>query len=120
MEPRCTPSGQPCWTCKKACGGCSWSGVGPDGRPKFEPVKGWKARKIRKHDNGNVVMETYKILFCPEYEEEEPRDEYVALEPKVRGLTKGGLTNRQIALLLGITMADVRTVQGRLKAEGLL
>lgn len=50
---------QLCWTCKKACGGCSWSRDG-------EPIKGWTAEK-------NVIplnrkyAETYKVSKCPEY-----------------------------------------------------
>lgn len=55
-------STQPCWTCKKACGGCSWSS-------KLKPVKGWKAKKVQKHEHGHN-WETYRIEHCPEYEEE--------------------------------------------------
>lgn len=116
-NPRCTPSNQPCWTCKKACGGCSWSKCGKNGRPQFKPVKGWKAIKTKKRDNGKTVMESYKILFCPEYEKEEPRNEYAELEPKVERLTKARLTTRQIALILDVTMADVRKLQRKLGLE---
>ena len=50
---------QPCWTCAKACGGCSWS-------RDLTPVKGWEAVQstVRKREK------SYRILYCPEYEEE--------------------------------------------------
>lgn len=51
---------QPCWTCQKACGGCSWS-------RDFEPVKGWVADKNYLRSNGEFA-DTYKIIKCPEYE----------------------------------------------------
>lgn len=54
---------QPCWTCKKACGGCSWS-------RSFTPVKGWKAEPSFIPSNGEF-SETYKIIECPLYEKEE-------------------------------------------------
>jgi hypothetical protein len=56
---------QPCWSCTKACGGCSWS-------KSLKPIEGWKAEKrilqtARKYE---PQIETYKILYCPEYEKE--------------------------------------------------
>lgn len=54
---------QPCWTCKKACGGCRWS-------DKLKPVKGWVAIKVkRKDDTGEKNLTGYKIISCPEHEE---------------------------------------------------
>lgn len=50
---------QPCWTCKKACGGCSWS-------RDFEPIPGWIAEKNTIPYNGEYA-DTYKIISCPEY-----------------------------------------------------
>lgn len=53
---------QPCWTCKKACGGCRWS-------DELKPVKGWDAVKVRrKDDSGKENMTGYKIKSCPEHE----------------------------------------------------
>lgn len=58
-----------CFLCKKCAGGCSWS-------RSFEPVDGWKAEKTLhvnytdEHDG-----ESYKILFCPEFEEGDPLDD---------------------------------------------
>lgn len=52
---------QPCGYCKKACGGCSWS-------RNFKPVDGWKAiPTLLDKGNGNKPIESYKILFCPEF-----------------------------------------------------
>ena len=65
---------QPCYYCKKACGGCQWS-------KNFKPVKGWKAiptvkkytsHTISKDGKKNQVVKhynSYKILYCPEYEQ---------------------------------------------------
>ena len=114
-------STQPCWTCQKACGGCSWTERGPDGRVKFEPVPGWRAFPTRRSRDGKTFIESYCIQYCPEYEPDPPRErQSLADKGRVRGLTKAGFTNRQIALLLDTTMADVRAVQGRLRVEGLL
>lgn len=46
-----------CWSCKKACGKCSWS-------KSFKPVKGWKATptKIR---NGSGMIDSFFIHECP-------------------------------------------------------
>lgn len=50
---------QLCCTCKKACGGCSWSDF-------FLPVKGWDAiATVVKDGEGN--FSSYKIKECPQY-----------------------------------------------------
>lgn len=65
-------SDQPCWDCKKALGGCSWS-------QDFIPVAGWEAQKTVKSGGArsdgvkNPPVESYRITFCPEFEAEEPR-----------------------------------------------
>ena len=52
-------NGQLCWTCKNACGGCSWSS-------KLIPIKGWSAiPDVIKDDSGDI--HTFKILKCPQY-----------------------------------------------------
>ena len=55
---------QPCWECKNACGGCSWSS-------SFTPVDGWVAEPttiIYKSKNGvEHRTDTYKIYECPEF-----------------------------------------------------
>lgn len=53
---------QPCWTCKNACGGCSWS-------REFKPVEGWTAEPNYLKSNG-VWADTYKIISCPQYEKD--------------------------------------------------
>ena len=50
---------QPCWTCKKCFGGCSWS-------RDFEPIPGWIATPNTIPENGEHAA-TYKILYCPQY-----------------------------------------------------
>lgn len=65
-------SDQPCWNCKKALGGCSWS-------QDFIPVKGWEAQKtvksggVRGDGTKKPPMESYRITFCPEFEREYQR-----------------------------------------------
>ena len=49
-----------CWTCRNACGGCSWS-------REFKPVDGWNADKTTYLDCGEIVN-SYFIKSCPEYE----------------------------------------------------
>jgi len=53
---------QLCWTCKNACGGCSWSREG-------KPVEGWTAEPTHIETN-RYYADSYKILKCPQYEEE--------------------------------------------------
>lgn len=53
---------QPCWTCKNACGGCSWS-------IEFKPVDGWQAVKTYIAANRGFE-ESYQIIVCPEYKRE--------------------------------------------------
>lgn len=56
---------QPCWTCKKAIGGCSWSRT-------FTPIPGWDAEPTLK-GGCNTKVASYKINYCPEYEREQSR-----------------------------------------------
>ena len=51
---------QPCWTCKKCFGGCSWS-------KDFEPVPGWQAIPHNIKENGEHAN-GYRIMYCPLYE----------------------------------------------------
>ena len=64
------PSTQLCWTCQKACGGCSWSS-------KLKPVPGWTAEYVEAvtyHGSEQVRSEGYNIFSCPEYVQDEPRE----------------------------------------------
>lgn len=56
---------QPCWTCTKACGGCSWS-------KNLTPIEGWKAEKVyfNTYRQDTSTDYTYQISYCPEYEKE--------------------------------------------------
>ena len=60
-----------CWSCTKACGGCSWTELDDTGEVKFQPVPGWTAIptkiQIRSHSNMRN-SESYLVLDCPEYE----------------------------------------------------
>ena len=56
VKPKLQHTGeQPCWTCAKAYGGCSWSRA-------FVPAEGWEAKPSKTHEDG------YRIKMCPEYE----------------------------------------------------
>ena len=62
-------SGQLCWGCKNACGGCEWS-------RKLEPVPGWKAKKVLigvtpPGKKGYMKVENYKVISCPKFEPDE-------------------------------------------------
>ena len=76
---------QLCWTCARACGGCSWS----DGT--FTPVKGWTAKKVTMYvDRGDYEThrtETYRITACPLYKDDTPKEktkEYMVSVPLVK------------------------------------
>lgn len=63
-------SKQPCWDCRKSCGGCDWS-------REFKPIKGWEATEtLIKYDN--TYTKSYKIKKCPEFE----RDIIIKKEPE--------------------------------------
>lgn len=54
---------QPCETCKKCYGGCSWTEC-INGKVRFEPVEGWDATPIYY----GKELYSYQIHNCPEYE----------------------------------------------------
>ena len=51
---------QLCFSCKNACGGCSWSRCG-------EPVGGWVATPTVILQNAEE-KESYSIEYCPEFQ----------------------------------------------------
>lgn len=58
-----------CWTCQNATGGCSWS-------KKLKPVEGWTAevRNLKFNENGEAKYDkSYKVIKCPHYIQDEPR-----------------------------------------------
>lgn len=57
-----------CWSCKNACGKCSWS-------KKFKKVKGWVAEKtiIKGDPNGlEPEIKSYLVISCPKYKPDSP------------------------------------------------
>ena len=57
-----------CFDCANACGGCSWSEIDPvTKKPRFEPVPGWTAKKVRLKLRTKHYAETYHITACPEF-----------------------------------------------------
>lgn len=46
-----------CWTCRNACGGCSWS-------REFAPVKGWTATATDIPENGEHHA-SFHVIACP-------------------------------------------------------
>lgn len=70
-----------CWTCRNACGGCSWSEVDKaTNRVRFQPVKGWVATKTRvlvnsgRGQTGRCYDTSYIVRFCPLYEADAAMD----------------------------------------------
>ena len=55
-----------CWSCTKACGGCSWSS-------KLEPVDGWLAvpTRIAVNRRKGIYTDSYLVISCPEYEHDD-------------------------------------------------
>ena len=92
---------QPCWTCKKYAGGCSWSA-------RYEPVPGWTAtptRKAASKKSASSCIESYDITYCPEYEKDrefEPvKREYKYDIKKFKVLVQEGLSDQQIQRRMG-------------------
>lgn len=58
-----------CWSCAKACGGCSWSDR------SFTPVDGWTAvpTKLFGYRGNDGVIDSYRVIECPLYEEDRKR-----------------------------------------------
>ena len=65
-----------CWSCARACGGCSWTARDPKTHAiRFEPVKGWEAEKTTinssKSEHGEkcyrYTTDSYRVVRCPLY-----------------------------------------------------
>lgn len=82
---------QPCWSCKRSCGACSWSF-------DFTPIKGWEAEESIISENGQAYK-SFKIKSCPQYEREEDIQ-----ETQAKLAAKYGVSQRTIArwLKLGV------------------
>ena len=110
---------QPCWTCKKYAGGCNWSGRDPEtGQLRFEPVEGWIAahRIYGQTGYGVKPMESWEILYCPEYVSDGTR----AGSPDTRAaqLRERGLSFDRIGQMVGLTAREVRSRLRRAKEGG--
>lgn len=79
-EPRERGGTNICFSCKKACGGCSWSEWDSVTKsPRYEPVKGWKAIKVpylSSGRQGKKVDSTYYITACPEFDPDAGYEKY--------------------------------------------
>ena len=68
-----------CWDCARSAAtadkSCSWAGLGAGGKPRFEPVEGWKAIKRVYTYNAADNVETYMVVDCPEFLKEDERNE---------------------------------------------
>lgn len=72
-----TTTGQLCWDCANAYGGCPWTAIDPKThRPMFRPVPGWDATPTvhiaKQSKYGNT--ESYRIRGCPLFVREVRRD----------------------------------------------
>lgn len=52
---------QPCWSCRKYAGECSWPRKYP------EPVEGWEATPTTKYQGTAGEITPFAIHYCPEY-----------------------------------------------------
>ena len=81
LEDYLVESGQLCWKCQNACGGCPWTEVDPvTKKVRFEPVPGWDAKPVRRWTatgSLRVRMESYSIKSCPMFVPDEPRKRLV-------------------------------------------
>lgn len=50
-----------CLDCDKSCGLCSWSS-------SLTPVPGWTAKPIKKRINDGVIVNSWHITACPQFE----------------------------------------------------
>ena len=57
--------GHLCWTCQNYAGKCLWSAF-------FIPIRGWEAIPITIEEDGEKDIRTYKIKFCPLYNQDLP------------------------------------------------
>ena len=63
-----------CFSCARACGGCSWTGIDAKGKLRWEPVPGWTAKKVKMRLGNHKVTDTYHITACPLYSHEEKKE----------------------------------------------
>lgn len=102
---------QPCWTCQNCYGGCNWSA-------RFEPVEGWIAtpRTYGQIICGIQSMESYEILYCPEYVND--GSDQRNLTAMILVLREQGLSFGRIGQMVGLTAQAVRGRYCRAKEGG--
>lgn len=118
-----------CWSCRNACGRCSWS------RYKvWQPVPGWTAirteiggQKTIKGKVRRVPIKSYIVLDCPEFVPDKNNDKEVIELPRMKWtpelkhdairMKEEGLTAPQIAERLGVTPTSVYKLFSNQKAR---
>ena len=100
---------QLCWSCAKACGGCSWSR-----KTKPEPVPGWTAEPRTIKMASITLVPSYAITDCPEY----VQDCEDSSKPRRRQaltvlLYNAGKNDGEISRALGIPKNTVRNWRHR-------
>lgn len=99
-----------CWSCKNACGGCSWS-------KSLTPVKGWQAEK---------TLVSYLVIKCPNYRwdgrseegattQYQPREGMPELRDTVRQLFYQGMSDDEIAAVIGRSAYTVQNHRRQMK-----
>lgn len=122
---------QPCWSCKKYAGGCSWTEVLDDGTVRFEPIPGWDAVPTVKSGSCRgksgakyAVIESYDIRYCPEYEDDGTDNTPLKLQDwdELRRMTlyRAGMSDQEIALKMGKSREAIQSwrVRRGLKRNG--
>lgn len=113
-------SKQLCWSCAKACGGCSWSEYG-----RNEPVPGWTARPtvLPPGPDGGERILSYQITACPQFVlDREAEDRGCGKESKldreaVWRMICAGMTNKEIAQVFDVPVSTAGGWRRRLKQE---
>ena len=77
LEDYLVDSGQLCWRCQNAYGGCPWTEVDSvTKKVRFQPVPGWVAKPVRRWTTTgpfHVLVEGYSIKTCPMFVQDEPK-----------------------------------------------
>ncbi len=74
----CDSGANICFFCRRAYGGCCWSEFDVKrGRPRFQPVPGWTAERVKLFQNGSAAgetryIDTWHITACPLFVPDRP------------------------------------------------
>ena len=106
---------QKCDTCRKACGGCSWTAIDPMTREvRGEPVPGWTAEPTLLRASHGRQIGSFAISACPEYEEDR-RKARSAANPAVKPPAKHKRVDHkgiQIMFFNGYTIQEIVRATG--------